>query len=156
MKGLRLRKARLQDTHQIHRLISIYASKGELLGRSQLEIFETVRDFTVADLEGEIVGVCALHFWWMDMGEVRSLVVKRRYRGKGIGRALVEKVIEEAKELGASKVFALTRKEDFFKKLGFKRVDKSILPQKVWGECVRCPKFLNCDEEAYIKELFDT
>jgi amino-acid N-acetyltransferase len=104
--------------------------------------------------EGELlVGCCALHISWRDLGEVKSLAVDPRHTGKGVGKVLVDACVKEAGKLGLRKVFTLTLETEFFRKLGFKRVSKDKLPMKVWGECVHCSKYPECDEEALVYEL---
>ncbi len=124
-----------------------------MIPRSLNELYETVRDFFVCEADGDVRGVCALHIMWEDLAEIRSLAVEKRYQGVGIGRNLVKRCIREARALGIEKIFALTYHPDFFKKLGFSDVDKSALPQKIWGDCVRCPRFPECDESAVIITL---
>lgn len=124
-----------------------------MIPRSLNELYETVRDFLVCEIDGTVCGVCALHIMWEDLAEIRSLAVERRYQGRGIGTDLVKRCLREAKLLGIDKVFALTYHPDFFKKLGFQDVDKSVLPQKIWGDCVRCPRFPECDENAVMIRL---
>ena len=152
-KNIEIRKAKVGDIPGIYKLINTYASKGELLRRSPLEIYENIRDYTVVVDGNKVIGVASLHFWWPDMAELRSLVVRKKYRGKGIGRLLVENIIEEGRAFGVSRIFVLTRIGSFFEKFGFKKVNKDIFPRKIWNECVNCPKFLKCDEEAYIKDI---
>lgn len=130
-----------------------FAQKGEMLPRSQSELYENIRDFFVVEDEGKVIGCCALHILWDNLAEVKSLAVDSSYQGKGIGRLLVNTCLDEARELGIRKVFALTFKPGFFEKLGFKLVDKDDLPRKVWGECIKCPLFPDCKEEAVILEL---
>ncbi|GAB6184365.1 N-acetyltransferase [Thermodesulfovibrio hydrogeniphilus] len=149
---MKIRKAKISDIKTIHKLINEFAKKGEMLPRSLNELYENVRDFYVAE-ENEIKGVCALHILWEDLAEVRSLVVKKEYQKSGIGTKLVKKCLQEAKSLELKRVFVLTYIPDFFKKIGFKEVDKSKLPQKIWGDCIRCPKFPECDETALIYEI---
>ncbi|HID66057.1 MAG TPA: N-acetyltransferase [Aquificaceae bacterium] len=148
-----LRKATVKDAKKIYELLNDYAKKGLLLPRSLNSIYENIRDFWVYEVDGQIVGCVALHVMWEDLAEIRSLAVKDEFRGGGIGTELVKKAIEEAWELGVNRVFSLTYVKDFFKKFGFIEIDKSILPHKVWGECVNCVKFPNCDEEAVLLEL---
>ncbi|RUM28508.1 MAG: N-acetyltransferase [Aquifex sp.] len=148
-----LRKATVKDAKKIYELLNDYAKKGLLLPRSLNSIYENIRDFWVYEVDGQIVGCVALHVMWEDLAEIRSLAVKDELRGEGIGKELVKKAIEEAWELGVNRVFSLTYVKDFFKKFGFIEIDKSILPHKVWGECVNCVKFPNCDEEAVLLEL---
>jgi len=148
-----IRKAVLKDARAIHSLISDYYQKGILLPRSLASICERIRDFWVYEEEGEIIACCALQVVWEDLAEIRSLAVREGRRGEGIGRRLVEACIEEARELGVSRVFSLTYEKDFFASLGFSEVDKSQLPQKVWSDCVNCVKFPSCDETAVLIEL---
>ncbi|HIE32433.1 MAG TPA: GNAT family N-acetyltransferase, partial [Thermodesulfobacteriaceae bacterium] len=88
-----------------------------------------------------------------DLGEIRSLVVSEEFHGTGIGAELVKACLSEARDLGLSRVFVLTVAPGFFEKLGFKLIEKSELPHKVWGDCIRCPKFPECDEVAMVKDL---
>ncbi|OCC16404.1 N-acetylglutamate synthase [Dissulfuribacter thermophilus] len=103
--------------------------------------------------EGNIVATCALHISWENLAEIRSLAVMEQFQGRGIGSALVEFAISEALTLEIYRVFTLTYQPIFFKKMGFKEVDKKILPHKVWSDCLKCPKFPDCDEVALMIEL---
>jgi amino-acid N-acetyltransferase len=150
---LRIRKARIADVKAIHRLVNEFAKKGEMIPRSLNDLYENMRDIFVCEDNGEIKGVCALHILWEDLAEIRSLSVKLDSRGAGIGRKLVNTCVREAEKLGIRKIFALTYHPDFFVKMGFSEIDKSELPQKIWGECLRCPKFPECDETAVILRL---
>ncbi|MCS7164464.1 MAG: N-acetyltransferase [Thermodesulfovibrio sp.] len=150
---MKIRKATVSDVKSIHRLINEFAKKGEMLPRSLNELYENIRDFLIAEENGEIKGVCALHILWEDLAEIRSLAVKKDSQKKGIGSLLVKKSLNEAKKLGVKRVFVLTYIPEFFKKKGFKEFDKSKLPQKIWGDCIRCPKFPECDEVALIYEI---
>jgi amino-acid N-acetyltransferase len=147
-----LRKAKPSDAVQIHELINTYAKEGLLLPVSLNNLYDNIRDFFVFETEEGIVGCAALHITWEDLAEIRSLAVRDTYRGKGIGRKLVKECIKEATELGIKRVFVLTYQIEFFKKLGFREIDKTLLPHKVWTDCLNCPKFPNCDETAMIKE----
>lgn len=148
-----IRKAKIADIKHIHRLINEFAKKEEMLPRALNDLYENIRDFFIYEGQGIIKGVCALHILWEDLAEIRSLVVKEEYQKIGIGKNLIKRCIKEAKELGIKKVFALTYQPDFFKKLGFIEIDKTRLPHKIWGECVKCHKFPECDEYAVIIEL---
>ncbi len=143
-----IRKAILQDARQIHKLLLIYAKDGLVLPRSLMDIFEAIRDFYVFVDEDRVVGASALNICWEDLAEVRSLVVDENNGGRGIGRHLVEACISEARQLGIGRVFALTYQQRFFEKLGFEVIEKSELPQKIWGDCIKCAKFPECDEIA--------
>ena len=143
-----IRKAILQDARQIHRLLLTYAKDGLVLSRSLMEIFEAIRDFYVFIDEERVVGPAALNICWEDLAEVRSLVVDENFSGRGIGKHLVEACLAEARILGIGRVFALTYQQTFFEKLGFTVIEKSELPQKIWGDCIKCAKFPECDEIA--------
>lgn len=148
-----IRKARASDIKAIHKLVNEFAKKGEMIPRSLNDLYENIRDIFVYEDSGEMKGVCALHILWEDLAEIRSLAVKLEARGIGIGRRLVNTCLKEAKKLGMTKVFALTYHPDFFRKLGFRDIDKMKLPHKIWGECMKCPKFPECDESAVIIDL---
>ena len=148
MADLSIRKAGLADVPAIHRLIQEASKSVPVIPRSQYEIYSTLRDFFVYDDGNGCQGCCALHITWHDLAEIKSLVVVEAARGAGAGRRLIEACLEEARALCISRVFALTSIPDFFLKIGFSETQKETLPQKIWGECVRCPKFPNCDETA--------
>jgi len=146
-------RARISDATQMHNLINYFASKGEMLARPLSEIYENIRDYYVVR-EGERVIACAaLHINWSDLAEIKSVAVAEESQRHGIGDRLIEACLKEAKELGIATIFCLTYKPAFFEKLGFSQVDKMELPQKVWSECYRCPKFPNCDEVALTYQL---
>ena len=150
-----IRKALIKDAKEILSIINFYANRGEMLYRSTNEIYEKMRDFIVCEIDEEVVGVSSLHVDWEDLAEIRSLAVKEKSSRKGIGSSLVKECIREAKELGIKKVFTLTYVPKFFEKMGFKIVDKTQFPHKIWGDCVKCPKFPECDETALIYEIND-
>ncbi|MGA3185698.1 MAG: N-acetyltransferase [Bryobacteraceae bacterium] len=150
---MELRKASLIDIPVILELINNYAAKGIMLPRTEFEMAENIRDFIVA-FDGErLVGCGALHFYTASSGEVRSLAVDPAVKTKGIGRALVEILEEEARAQGLYSIFAFTYVAGFFAKLGFEEVDRGELPLKAWKDCLRCPKFQACDEIAVLKRL---
>ncbi|MFH0794234.1 MAG: N-acetyltransferase [bacterium] len=148
-----LRKARMGDAPQLFKLINLHSSKGELLPRTMNELFENLRDFYVFEQDEKVVACTALHVMWEDLAEIKSLVVAESHQGQGLGQLLVDRVLREANELGIRRVFALTFKPKFFEKIGFSVIDKGELPQKVWGECVKCHLFPECQEIAVIKNL---
>ncbi len=154
-----IRKALATDIKRIHALINACAQEQEMLPRSLNELYEHIRDMYVyEDASGGtasqgIKGVCALHIVWEDLAEIRSLAVIKEARGAGVGTSLASTCIEEARGLGVRQVFALTYAPEFFKRLGFEVVDKSKLPHKIWGDCIRCPKFPDCNEYAVMRRL---
>ena len=148
-----VRKACAADGPAIQKLLAHFASRGELLHRTLNEVYQHLRDFVVGEVEGRVVGVCALWLYWEDLAEVRSLAVDDAYAGRGLGKALVAACLAEAAELGIRRVFALTYRPGFFERLGFRILDKRELPQKIWKDCLRCAKFTCCDEVALIRDI---
>ena len=152
-----IRNARITDVKEIHLLLKHFAGKGLLLARSISSLYDQLRDFVVfEDNDTRILGVCALHIIWEDLAEIRSLAVREEGQGRGIGRQLVRHCLKEADGLGLSRVFTLTYQADFFRKQGFVDIDKKELPHKIWGDCIHCPMFPDCDEEALICTLSQT
>jgi amino-acid N-acetyltransferase len=150
---LAVRKATMRDVKAVLALINSYAAKGMMLPRTEFEMSGRIRDFSVA-LDGDVlVGCGALDFYTPAMGEVRSLAVLPDAQQQGIGRAIVEALEKEAVEHGLEAMFAFTYVPRFFAKLGFTEVERGRLPLKVWKDCLRCPKFQNCDEIAVMKRL---
>ena len=145
------RKARFDDIESIYGLVNIYAAQGEMLPRSRNTLYETLRDMVVAEEEGRVIGVGALHIMWDRLAEVRMMAIAPEHTRQGIGAEIVQLLLNEGDVLGIEKVFTLTYKPDFFRKLGFIRISREELPQKVWKECIDCPKYPNCDEIAMIK-----
>ena len=152
-----IRNARMGDIKKIYKLLQYYAEKDLLLGRSLSSLYDQLRDFTVYverekknPDEEKLVGVCALHICWDNLAEIRSLAVIDEYHDKGVGRQLVSNALAEADSFGITRVFTLTYQPDFFRKIGFKDIDKSELPHKVWSDCINCSKFPDCNEEALI------
>ena len=150
-----IRHARIPDVRKIHKLLLVYAQDGQLLGRSLANIYDSIRDFYVYEEDGEILGIGALSICWEDLAEVRSLAVAPGQQGKGIGRKIVEMCLSEATELGLKRVFALTYQPIFFKTMGFFDIEKSELPQKIWGDCINCVKYPDCDELALAINLLE-
>ena len=146
-----LRRAKTKDVPQIVQLINHYAGKGEMLSRSQSQVFNVLRDYVVVEEDGRLVGCGALHVIWNDIAEIRSLAIAPERVGQGLGKSIVEYLVEDARGLELPRIFILTYKPDFFAKLKFEPVDKKDLPHKVWKDCLNCPKFPDCDEVAMIR-----
>ena len=152
-----IRNARMGDIKKIHKLLQYFADKDLLLGRSLSSLYDQLKDFSVYVEQAEddpdqekLVGVCSFHICWDNLAEIRSLAVIDEFHGKGVGRQLVSKALAEADSYGITRVFTLTYQPAFFRKLGFKDIDKAELPHKVWSDCLNCPQFPDCDEEAMI------
>ena len=148
-----IRKPRVTDMPGVKLLIDKAAAAGKVLPRTVTELFESVRDLHVCIDDQGVGGCCALHIDLADLAEVRSLVVREDLRGKGLGRDLVLACLDEARDLGVARVYALTRVPVFFRGLGFKDLDKHDLPSKVFRDCVRCPEFPDCDEVAVMYNI---
>jgi amino-acid N-acetyltransferase len=154
-KGYEIRKARIADVAIIQKLLAGFAQQGKLLARSLSELYTNLRDMFVARDEsiGQVMGCCSLHIMWEDLAEIRSLAVADEYQGRGVGRSLVQACIDEARELGIKRLFTLTYETGFFERMGFQVADKNIFPQKIWADCLHCPKFPECDEVALVMDL---
>lgn len=151
-----LRKAKVSDVKIMHKLINDSAAKGEMLPRSLMDLYGSLRDFFVYvdDNDNSIVGLCAMHIFWENLAEIRSLFVKEGCRRQGIARKLVEACISEAITLDLMRIFSLTYQKEFFGNLEFNEVDRVTLPEKIWSDCFKCPKYPDyCDEMAMILEL---
>jgi RNA 3'-terminal phosphate cyclase (ATP) len=150
--GAVVRKARATDVPAMQTLVAHHAARGELLPRTLSELYQHLRDFFVCEVDGDIVGLCALSLYWEDLAEIRTLAVHETHGGKGLGAALVAACLEEAAALGVRRVFALTYRPGYFERFGFRMIDKRELPQKIWKDCIKCAKFACCDEIALIRE----
>jgi amino-acid N-acetyltransferase len=150
---VKVEKAKIGDAPHIHRLVNEFADRGEMLHRPLSEIYENIRDYFVVKDGDHLIGCVALHVSWENLAEIKAMAVTEGDQGLGLGRALAEACLAEARELGIPTIFCLTYKPAFFAKLGFRQIDVMELPRKVWGECYRCAKFPNCDEVAMIYEM---
>lgn len=151
--ALTVRKATIRDIHPILDLINGYAGQGIMLPRTEFEMSENIRDFTVVYEGGRLAGCGALHFYTPLTAEVRSLAVNPTEKKQGIGRIIVQALEEEAIENDLESIFAFTYAPGFFAKVGFQEVERGELPLKAWKDCLRCPKFQACDEIAVLKGL---
>lgn len=151
--ALTARQAVMRDIPSILSLINGYAASGIMLPRTEFEMSEAIRDFTVVTRGDEFLGCGALHFYSPTFGEIRSLAVQEKAKTQGVGKRLVEALIHEAQVYELDAVFAFTYVVEFFNKLGFQEVDRGVLPLKAWKDCLRCPKFHACDEIAVLRVL---
>ncbi len=151
--AMKVRSTKIADAEAIYSLISNYAEQDRMLPRSMADIYENLRSFDVVELDGKVVGCCALQIIWSDLAEIKSLAVDEGSVGAGVGKMLVEAALDQAGQLGLARVFALTLNPNFFEKLGFEVIEKDALPMKVWSDCAKCPKQQNCDEITVIKIL---
>lgn len=151
-----VRKARLVDVPHMMPLLNEYARQAEILPRLEADVYQSIRDWVLAETDGKIIGMGSLLILWGDLAEIRSLVIDPAYQGRGVGRQIVGLLLAEAKTLQLPRVFALTRKPGFFLKLGFQLTRIEDLPRKVQKDCVFCPKFHACDEVAVVMPFVES
>ena len=144
------RPATFSDVEHIHKLLNYYAKEGLMLPRARNAIYENLRDYILAVENNRLLGCGALHFVWDRFAEIRSLAVTESHQKRGIGALLVESCLDEAASLEIGKVFVHTYQAGFCRKMGFVDTDKQNLPHKIWSDCLHCPKFPDCDEDALI------
>ena len=133
-----LRPARTSDVHAIKDLVAPLAEQRILISKESVTYFESIQEFLIAEVDGKVVGCGALHVMWEDLAEIRTLATDAAWRGKGVGRALVEKLTENAQMLGISRVFCLTFEVDFFLGNGFTvMADQSVVDPAVYSELLR-------------------
>ncbi|MEN0021539.1 MAG: N-acetyltransferase [Planctomycetota bacterium] len=150
-----IRPATVADVPAMHSAINQHAELGRMLFKSYADLYESIRNFAVAQVDGQVVGTAALAVIWRDLAEIRSLAVDAAHVGKGLGGQLTRWTLDEARRLNIRRVMSLTYEQAFFEKYGFVVVEKSSLPLKVWSDCVRCPKKDACDEIAMVATLDD-
>ncbi len=151
---MKIHKAKIKEATKIHDLINDSAKANHVLPRALSYIYENIRDFWIfIQDDGDVIACVALHIIWEDLAEIKSLVVRKDFQSKGLGGELIGKALDEAKDYELKKVFVLTYIPEYFSLFGFKAIDKNELPHKIWVECINCPKFPGCEEEAMIKEL---
>jgi amino-acid N-acetyltransferase len=153
MCRMEIRRARVSDAPAIGELINYYAERGRMLHRSMESIYDSLREFLVAESAGRIVGCVAVDVFWADLAEVKSLAVAGDCRGQGVGARLIAAAVDDARALGIRKLFALTYEKEFFLKQGFEVIPRDTLPEKVWRECIACSKVDACDEIAMLRRL---
>ncbi len=138
----------------MQKLVKPEVESGIILDRSQNEMATTIRSYTIAKEGDEIIAFVALHIHTTTLAEIRSLIVKESFRGKGIGKKLVECVIKEGQNLGLKEVLTLTYHKEFFEKLNFREIPKESIPEsKIWADCIKCKHFPICNEISLIKEI---
>lgn len=152
-RQMTMRRARTSDAERICSLVNYYAERGRMLHRSLESVYEALREFLVAEEDGRVLGCVAVDVFWADLAEIKSLAVDPDSRGGGVGRQLLAAAIDDARALGVGRIFALTYEQEFFAGHGFEKIDRSMLPEKVWRECVACPKADACDEIAMMLYL---
>jgi amino-acid N-acetyltransferase len=135
-RGGVVRRARTSDVPEIKRLVDTYAGR-ILLEKNLVTLYEAVKEFWVAEFDGEVVGCGALHVLWSDLGEVRTVAVDPKVRGKGIGHAIVDRLLEVARELQLQRLFVLTFETEFFGRHGFAEIEGTPVTAEVYEEMCR-------------------
>lgn len=148
-----MRRARVADVPRLYELISYYAARGDMLPKTLDQLYNRVREFNVAEAEGEVIGCAALKITWHDLAEIISVAVHPAFQGRGLGRCVIEPLFAEARELGIPTVFVLTLQVGFFSRMGFREVPRLHLPHKIWQDCTACFKQDRCDEVAMVREV---
>jgi len=151
---VKYKKANLSNIESMQKLIKPEVESGIILLRTDDEVATNIRSYTLAFIDDELIGFCALHVHTTDLAEIRSLIVKENIRGQKIGEFLVLHCLDEAISLGIKRVLSLTYKASFFERIGFIEIPKEILPeQKIWADCIKCKHFPVCNEVSLIKTL---
>lgn len=148
-----IRRGQMNDVRHLYELINYYAARGDMLPKTLDQIYNRIRDFNVAEANGEVVGCAALKITWCDLAEVVSVAVHPDFQGRGLGVRLVEPLFDEARQLGIPTLFTLTLQAGFFSRLGFREVPRLRLPHKIWQDCSGCFKQDQCDEVAMVREV---
>jgi len=151
-----IRKARMTDVNDMYRIINHYAEDQLMLPKTQLQLYENLRDYTVAvdpAASNHVTGCGALHIYWEDLAEIRAIAVAPGMTHQGVGTRLVDQLLAEAREMEVERVFLFTYEPRFFNRFGFVQVEHSSMPLKVYNECFHCPKFNKCDEIAMVLHL---
>jgi amino-acid N-acetyltransferase len=151
--AMAIRRGRVGDVPRLYEIINYYAARGDMLPKTMDQLYNRVRNFHIAEADGDVVGCAALHITWADLAEVVSLAVHPDFQGYGLGRRLVEPLFDEAQDLGIPTLFTLTLQVGFFSRLGFHEVPKLELPHKIWQDCTTCFKQDRCDEIAMVRQL---
>jgi amino-acid N-acetyltransferase len=137
IENLIIRPAVTRDVKVIRELIDLYAPQRRLLKKETVSLFESVQEFTVAEVDGRVIGCGALHVMWEDLAEVRTLAVLEEYRGKGVGKRMLDAIIERAESIGVNRLFCLTFETEFFARHGFKEIEGAPVNPDVYGELLR-------------------
>lgn len=152
---LQIQPATLDDMDQVHALITPFADRNEMLHRPKSELYENVRDYFVVKDQGRVIACGSVHVVWKDLAEIKAVAVAEEYQSQGWGKRIIAHCMEAARHMGIATVFVLTHKTTYYEQLGFETIDVMKLPRKVWGECLRCPKFPTCDEIAMVYHLVE-
>ena len=147
-----IRRPRVQDVPRMVEIINARAARGEILPRSQTQVYQSIRDFVVAEEGGSVVACGAMHVLWRDLGEIRALA-STPDAARGCEESIVRALLEEGRRLGLPRILAFTYFPGFFTALGFAEAPRESLPRVAWRECIDCVKFPACDETPVVIDL---
>ncbi len=152
---VKLVKATLIDIPLMQKMVAQEVKDGVILERNEDEVATNIRSYVLAKVDNELVGYAALHIHSARLAEIRSLIVSNKYRGKNIGKKIVEFTLEEARTLGVKEeVLVLTYLPEFFKKMNFVEIAKETIPEhKIWTDCIKCIHFPVCNEISLVYKL---
>jgi len=155
--NVNLRKVRVSDVGELLELVNSCSRSDLVVPRGPKYFYENIRDFLVVEVVGEngepeIVACGSLHVLWEDIAEIRALAMLPRFHNSSMRKRIVQHLIEEARQMGIGQVFILTSETEHFQKLGFEPKTREELPFKLWGECMRCPRYFSCDETGLVFE----
>ena len=137
MPAVTTRRARTADVRAIRELVQPLAERRVLISKDAVAYFEGIQEFRVAEVDGEMAGCGALHVMWEDLAEIRTLAVGDQHLGHGVGSALLEALLDDARELGVERVFCLTFETDFFVRHGFSEIEGQAVDPEVYAELLR-------------------
>lgn len=147
-------KPTVKRIKQMQELVKPEVDNGNILLRTEDEMANTIRSYTVVTVDNKLAGFTALHIHSCRLAEVRSLIISKEFRGLKLGKKLVEACIEEGKKYELEQILSLTYEQGFFESVGFRKIEKENIPEhKIWADCIRCKHFPICDEIAMVYDL---
>ncbi|QDT09153.1 GNAT family N-acetyltransferase [Planctomycetes bacterium K23_9] len=129
--NISIRQALPSDAASIHALMRPFVAQHLLLDRTEAEVIELTRHGFVAtiniDDRERCIGFAAIEVYSPKLAELQCLAVSTEYQRDGVGRSLVQKCVDRARELNVMEVLAISSSEDFLHNCGF---DYSLPDQK--------------------------
>ena len=137
MSEIVIRPALPRDVRSIAEVAAPYTANRVLISKDLIAYFEDVQEFLVAVDGDQLVGCGALHVFWDDIAEVRTIAVRDDYKKRGVGSRIVSALIQRARDLGLTRVFCLTFEVDFFAQFGFKEITGTPVGTDVYQQMLR-------------------
>ena len=132
-----VRPAHPRDVPAIREMVEYYASRGILLAKATVTLYEDVQEFFVAEEGDLVIGCGALHVMWEDLAEVRTVAVRPNTARAGVGSAILTALIQRARELDISRILCLTFETRFFGKHGFKEIEGAPVDPTVYQQLLQ-------------------